>query len=123
MHHLLGSLAAVSGFIAVAAGAFGAHGLKNRLDESMLAVWQTAVAYQFYHTLVLLLIAALPALAANRWAVTGGWLFTAGIVLFSGSLYVLALTGTRWLGMITPLGGLLWLVGWALLLFAFVGEA
>jgi uncharacterized membrane protein YgdD (TMEM256/DUF423 family) len=120
MHNLLGLIAALSGFIAVAAGAFGAHGLRQRLDAGMLDVWQTAVAYQLYHSLALLAIAAIPGLAASRLAVGAGWLFAGGIVLFSGSLYILALSGTRWLGMVTPLGGLLWLTGWLLLAVAFV---
>ncbi|HYN84022.1 MAG TPA: DUF423 domain-containing protein [Pyrinomonadaceae bacterium] len=108
-------LGAVSAFVGVAAGAFGAHGLKSRLDAEMLAVFETGVRYQMYHALALLAVAW----AAARWpgALTNcaGWLFVAGTILFSGSLYVLSLTGVRWLGAITPLGGLAFLAGWACL--------
>ena len=106
--------AALAG-IAVAAGAFGAHGLRGRLEADMLAVFETAVRYQMYHALALLAVAW----ATTRWpdgsAGLAGWLFVAGIVVFSGSLYVLALSGVRWLGAITPLGGLCFLAGWAVL--------
>jgi uncharacterized membrane protein YgdD (TMEM256/DUF423 family) len=104
--------------LGVAAGAFGAHALRGRLSAEMLAVWETAARYQMYHALALLAVS----LAAARWP-AGGWaapaiLFVAGIVLFCGSLFALALTGTRALGMITPIGGLCWLVGWGMLLAA-----
>jgi uncharacterized membrane protein YgdD (TMEM256/DUF423 family) len=92
----------------VALGAFGAHALKSRLSPEMLAVFETGVRYQAYHALGLL------ALAALRGPDKAGWCFVGGIVLFSGSLYLLALTGERRLGMVTPLGGLLFLAGWAL---------
>lgn len=99
-------------FLDVALGAFGAHGLKNRLTPEMLTVFETGVRYQAYHALGLLLLAAL------RGPDKAGWCFVGGILLFSGSLYALALTGVRWLGAITPLGGLLFLAGWALLAFS-----
>jgi uncharacterized membrane protein YgdD (TMEM256/DUF423 family) len=103
---------AISGFVGVGAGAFGAHGLRARLTPELLSVFETAVRYQMYHALAL--IAA--AWVASRWpgALTGasGWLFVGGTVVFSGSLYALALTGTRWLGAVTPLGGLCFLAGW-----------
>ena len=106
---VIGSLSA---FLAVALGAFGAHGLKDRLAPEMLAVFETGVRYQMYHALALLAVAW----ACTRWpgaAVNAsGWLFVAGTVLFSGSLYVLALSGVRWLGAITPLGGIAFLAGW-----------
>jgi uncharacterized membrane protein YgdD (TMEM256/DUF423 family) len=106
--------AALAG-IAVAAGAFGAHGLRGRLEPEMLAVFETAVRYQMYHALALLAVAW----ATTRWPDGGaglaGWLFVAGIVVFSGSLYVLALSGLRWLGAVTPLGGLCFLAGWGTL--------
>lgn len=109
---VLGSLSAG---LAVALGAFGAHALKQRLDPAMLAVYDTAVRYQLAHALALLAVAW----AATRWpgaAVNaGGWLFIAGTLLFSGSLYALSLSGVRWLGAVTPLGGLAWLAGWACL--------
>lgn len=108
-------IGALSGFIAVAAGAFGAHGLRNRLPPEMLAVFETAVRYQMYHTLALLFV-ALAAARFDGWLVNGaGWAFTAGIVVFSGSLYALALTRVTILGAITPIGGLAFLVGWGLL--------
>ena len=101
---------------AVGLGAFGAHGLKDKLSADMLAVYRTGVDYHFYHALGLLalgMIAAhLPESDLVKWS---GGLMAAGIVLFSGSLYLLALTGTRWLGAITPLGGAAWIVAWALL--------
>jgi uncharacterized membrane protein YgdD (TMEM256/DUF423 family) len=104
--------------LGVGAGAFGAHGLRARLSQDMLAVWETAARYQLYHALALLAVA----LAAARWPAAGwstaGWLFTAGIVIFSGSLYLLALTGVRWLGAVTPIGGLCFLAGWAALAWA-----
>lgn len=113
----LGILAALSGFIAVACGAFGAHGLRAVLSPAMLDTWQTAVSYQFHHSLALLALALLPAArgALFRWA---GWLFVAGIGIFSGSLYALVLLDARWLGMITPVGGVLLMIGWATLLVA-----
>lgn len=111
-------LGCVFGLVAVGAGAFGAHALRARLTPDLLAVWETAARYQMYHALALLVVA----LAASRWPAGGwsapGWLFTAGIVIFSGSLYVLALSGVRWLGAITPLGGAALLAGWLLLALA-----
>jgi uncharacterized membrane protein YgdD (TMEM256/DUF423 family) len=108
----LGSLCALIG---VAAGAFGAHALKSRLTPDMLSVFEVAVRYQMYHALALLFCAW----AVTRWpgalTTAGGWLFLAGIVVFSGSLYALALSGVRWLGAITPLGGLALLGGGACL--------
>ena len=110
---LLGSLAMM---FAVGLGAFGAHGLKDKLSADMLAVYRTGVDYHFYHALGLLalgMIAAhLPESDLVKWS---GGLMAVGIVLFSGSLYLLALTGTRWLGAITPLGGAAWIIAWALL--------
>ena len=94
MPSLFIALAAINGFIAVGLGAFAAHGLKNRLPEDMLAIFQTGVQYQMYHALALF------------------------GVIFSGSLYVLSLSGVRWLGAITPIGGVAFLIGWALLAFA-----
>jgi uncharacterized membrane protein YgdD (TMEM256/DUF423 family) len=103
---------ALSALLAVAAGAFGAHALRARLTPDLLAVFETAARYQMYHALALFAVAW----AATRWPVgsvrTAGWLFIAGTVVFSGSLYVLSLTGQRWLGAVTPLGGALFLAGW-----------
>ena len=113
-------IAAISGFLVVALGAFGAHGLKEKISADLLAVYQTGVLYQMFHTLALLTVALLlmqqPQLGALSWS---GWLFVAGIVIFSGSLYLLALTGVRVLGAITPIGGVAFLGGW----FCLIGAA
>ena len=113
-------LAAVLGFIGVALGAFGAHGLRGRLAPDMLAVFETGVRYQMYHVFALLVVAsAIGHLGSARLLVIAGWAFFAGIMVFSGSLYALALTGTGILGAITPIGGLAFLIGWGCLaLFA-----
>jgi uncharacterized membrane protein YgdD (TMEM256/DUF423 family) len=103
-------LGALNAFLAVAAGAFGAHALKSRLTPDMLAVFETGARYQMYHALGLLAVGALVALGRSTGA--AGWLMLAGIVLFSGSLYALALTQVRVLGAITPLGGLCFLIAW-----------
>ena len=112
------ALGSLSALLAVALGAFGAHALKGRLDVELLATFEVGVRYQMYHALALLAAGW----ACTRWpgtAVTAsGWLFVAGTVVFSGSLYVLALTGARWLGSITPLGGLALLAGWVCLAWA-----
>jgi uncharacterized membrane protein YgdD (TMEM256/DUF423 family) len=103
------------GFLSVALGAFAAHGLKHRLDEYARGLWSTAVEYQMFHALALLGLAALMSqlsLPRLQWV---GYSWIAGIILFSGSLYLLALTGVRVLGMVTPIGGLAFLVGWTLL--------
>ena len=112
-------LGAVAAFLAVGLGAFGAHELRSRLSPEMLAVFETGVRYHMYHALALILT-SLIAGRVDGWLVrTAGWMFVAGIVLFSGSLYALALSGVTLLGAITPLGGLAFLAGWACL--AFVG--
>lgn len=114
---VLGSLI---GGIGVAIGAFGAHGLKNRIPPEILDSWEVAVRYQMYHALALIAVA---------WAITqwpaevkllsvGGWAFMGGILLFSGSLYILVLSGIKWLGAITPVGGVAFVVGWACLVIA-----
>jgi len=109
-------LAGLAGFLGVGLGAFGAHGLRSRLSPDMLAVFETAVRYQMYHALALLLTAAaIGRIGDARLLVIAGWFFVAGIVLFSGSLYALALTGVSMLGAITPIGGLAFLIGWACL--------
>ena len=109
---------AVFGFLGVAFGAFGAHALRARLSPDMLAVFETGVRYQMYHALALLLVAAIIPRLGGWLVVAAGWLFTAGIVLFSGSLYLLALTGVTVLGAVTPVGGLAFLAGWACLAIA-----
>jgi len=111
-------IAALAGFIGVALGAFGAHGLRGRLTPEMLAVFETGVRYQLIHAVALLAVAGLMDRLSGWLIVTAGWLFLAGMVLFSGSLYLLALTGITILGAITPLGGLAFLAGWACLAFA-----
>lgn len=112
---LFGALGAASGLLAVGAGAFGAHALRDRLSAELLVVFETAARYQMYHALALLAVAwsyarwETPAIA---WA---GWLFVFGTLLFCGSLYVLSLTDARWWGAITPFGGVAFLAGWGLL--------
>ena len=102
----------MAGFLGVALGAFAAHGLKSSLTPDLLAAFETGVRYQMYHVFALVAAAWGWARWQTRPFVLAGWLFVAGMVVFSGSLYLLALTGTRWLGAITPLGGLAFLTGW-----------
>ena len=111
-------IGALAGFIGVALGAFGAHGLRARLSAEMLAVFETGVRYQMYHAFAILIV-ALAAARLDGWLIrAAGWLFTVGIVLFSGSLYALALSGITILGAVTPIGGLAFLAGWACLAIA-----
>ena len=124
MERTFAALGALSAAIAVAAGAFGAHALKGHLSPEDLSVFETGARYQMYHALALLAVAW----AATRWPGSAvhaaGWLFVIGTLLFSGSLYALALSGVRWLGAITPLGGLAFLAGWVCLaLGAWRGKA
>lgn len=111
------ALGALSGLVSVAAGAFGAHALKQRLPADLLVIFETASRYQMYHALALVLVGilasrgGLPERVSAPLQLAGG-LFVVGTVLFSGSLYVLSLSGQRWLGAITPLGGLAFLAGW-----------
>ncbi len=118
MTRLFWTLGCGFALLAVVAGAFGAHALRARLAPDLLAVFETGARYQMYHALALLAVAG----AATRWpgtAVnTAGWLFVLGILIFSGSLYLLALTGVRAWGAVTPLGGLAFLAGWAALAWA-----
>lgn len=107
------SLASLSGLLAVALGAFGAHGLQGKLSERMLEAYQTAVQYQFIHTLALLAVALLILkYESRRSLIIAACGFLAGIIMFSGSLYLLALGAPRWMGPVTPLGGLSFMVGW-----------
>jgi uncharacterized membrane protein YgdD (TMEM256/DUF423 family) len=110
------AIGSASAFLAVAGGAFGAHALRRRLDENLLTVFETGVRYQMYHALALLAVAW----AMDRWGgglvAASGWLFVAGTVVFSGSLYLLALSGQRMFGAITPIGGVAFLGGWLVLL-------
>jgi uncharacterized membrane protein YgdD (TMEM256/DUF423 family) len=113
---LFAFLGAVNAGVAVLAGAFGAHGLKNRLDADLLAVFETGARYHMYHALGLFCVAWLAARGAPL-AHAAGWLMLGGILLFSGSLYALALTSIRSLGAITPVGGLAFLIAWVLVAY------
>lgn len=116
--------AAISGFATVALGAFGAHALRDMLASDMITVWQTGVQYQGVHTLAVLVIGLLGIqLPDARWIPRAGWLMLLGILLFSGSLYLMAVTGIRVLGAITPFGGLAFLAGWAALGYAIYRQA
>lgn len=108
----------VLAFAGVAAGAFGAHALRGRLSQELLAVWEVAVRFQMYHAFALLATAWAVSQWPGRGSEAAGWLFVAGTVVFSGSLYFLALSGVRWLGAITPLGGLMLLGAWIALALA-----
>jgi uncharacterized membrane protein YgdD (TMEM256/DUF423 family) len=118
MDRIFFALGSISAFLAVGLGAFGAHGLKGRLTPELLATFEVGVRYQMYHALALLAVAW----ACTKWpgpfTTAAGWLFIAGTVIFSGSLYGLSLTGVRWLGAVTPLGGLALLAGWGCLAWA-----
>lgn len=109
------AIGAIVAALGVALGAFGAHGLKATLSADMLANFETGVRYQMYHALALLAVA----LAYARWSQpfisVSGWLFVVGIAIFSGSLYLLSITGMRWLGAITPVGGVAFIAGWVCL--------
>jgi uncharacterized membrane protein YgdD (TMEM256/DUF423 family) len=120
MDRLFFGLGALLATLAVAAGAFGAHALRARLPAEHLAIFETAAGYQMYHALALFAVAW----ATTRWPgslpVYAGWLFILGAIVFSGSLYLLALTGVRWWGAVTPIGGVAFLAGWVCLLLAAV---
>jgi uncharacterized membrane protein YgdD (TMEM256/DUF423 family) len=115
MQRTFAVLGALSAALGVVAGAFAAHGLRGRIAPDLLAVFETGARYQMYHALGLLAVAW----ALDRWpgsaAAVAGWLFVAGTVLFSGSLYLLALGSPSWLGAVTPVGGLCFIAGWAVL--------
>jgi len=117
MERLFFSLASLLGALGVTIGAFGAHAMRGRIAEDMLANYETGVRYHFYHTLAIFVVV----IAIQRWPssnlpVIAGWLFLIGIVIFSGSLYVMAFTGLRWLGAITPIGGVALIAAWVCLL-------
>lgn len=113
------SFASISGMLAVGLGAFGAHALKAKLETNgYLATYQTAVQYHFYHTLVLILIGFLLMKIPNPWLNYSGYCMMIGIISFSGSLYTLSISGLKWLGAITPIGGLFFIAGWLFLLVA-----
>lgn len=113
------TLASILGGLAVALGAFGAHALKARLSADMLQIFETGVRYHFYHALALgLVVVAMQYWPKTNLPTIAGWLFVAGIVIFSGSLYILSTTGVRWWGAITPIGGVAFIAGWACLALA-----
>ena len=102
-------------FVGVGLGAFGAHALRSRLTPEMMQVFETGVRYHFYHSLGLFVVGWLAETHPSPWITGAGLAFALGVLVFSGSLYILSLTGVKWLGAITPLGGLAFLVGWLLL--------
>ena len=113
MHYF--SIGAISGCVVVILGAFGAHGLKDILDSYGKSIYDKAVLYQMFHTLAILALGIIEKVLPDVQLQLAGWAFLLGIVIFSGSLYILALTGIKWLGMITPIGGLLFIIGWIVL--------
>ncbi|MDX1804328.1 MAG: DUF423 domain-containing protein [Alcanivorax sp.] len=116
-------LGALNAALAVILGAFGAHGLKSRVDESMLAIWSTASHYHLYHALALLVVGLLARQFQAGAMITAGWVLFAGMLVFSGSLYILVLSGQKWLGAITPLGGTALIVGWLMLAWSLFKNA
>jgi uncharacterized membrane protein YgdD (TMEM256/DUF423 family) len=116
---LLGLVGALSAAAAVLAGAFGAHALRHRLDPQALGTFETAARYQMYHALATVGAALVAGKTGAGLAAWAGWLFVAGSVIFSGSLYLLALTGARWMGAVTPIGGACFVLGWIVLAVAF----
>lgn len=115
----LGVSGTVLALLSVALGAFGAHGLEGRLSPGDLVTFETGVRYQMYHALGLLLLAVVSAAVPGFRSRLAGWAFLVGVLVFSGSLYVLVLTGQRWLGAITPIGGVAFLVGWGAFAWSF----
>jgi uncharacterized membrane protein YgdD (TMEM256/DUF423 family) len=118
---MLAGIGALSALVGVVGGAFGAHALRGRLTPDLLAVFETGIRYQVYHALALFAAAWAHGRFGGTLAVWAGWLFVAGTVIFSGSLYGLALSGVRALGAITPLGGVCLIVGWGCLAYAILG--
>ena len=110
------TIAALSGLLAVVLGAVGAHALKKMISPEMLEVYKTGVQYQFYHTFALLAVGILMHFNTSKALKWSGYLFVVGILLFSGSLYVMTITGIKWLGIITPFGGTVWIAAWFLLM-------
>lgn len=108
-------LGAVNGFIAVALGAFGAHGLEDKISEESIAIWEKAVLYQMFHTIALVAVGLVFAKIQSLSLKWSGWFYLIGIILFSGSLYTYALTGITFFALITPFGGVAFLIGWFLL--------
>ncbi len=118
MDRLFLALGCVSAAVAVVLGAFAAHGLRARLVPDMLSTFEIGVRYQMYHALALVAVGILVPRASSATLALAGWLFVAGTLVFSGSLYALAVTGQRWLGAVTPLGGAALIAGWLVLAWA-----
>lgn len=113
-------LGIINGFLAVALGAFGAHGLEGKISEKAIGIWEKAVTYQMFHTMALLVTGLILAKFQSSGILWAGWMFFVGIVLFSGSLYIYSTTGITAFALITPLGGVAFLAGWALLGYAVI---
>ena len=123
MRQRINIIGGIFGLFSVVLGAFGAHALKTQLPVEMLSVWQTAVQYQVIHALLLIYLGlALRHAAETKWLTGSAWAATVGVVLFSGSLYALVLTGIKTLGMITPIGGLCFIIAWGLVIVHFTQE-
>lgn len=120
MSQLFLIIAALVGGVAVMLGAFAAHGLRGKLADNLFRAFETGVTYQFYHALALLALAFWIKQSSSPWLLASGYLWIAGVLLFSGSLYALALTGVKWFGPITPIGGVLFILGWVSLLIGAV---
>jgi len=119
MYKLFLILGSINAFIAVSMGAFGAHFLKTKISENMLTVFQTAVQYHFYHSLGLIIIGVLTiSIKPEKYLGIAGWMMFFGIILFSGSLYILSTTATRWVGIITPFGGIAFIASWVFIAIA-----
>ena len=108
-------IGAISGCLVVILGAFGAHGLKDILDEHGKSIYEKAVLYHMFHTMAILVLGLIEKIQPEMQLSLAGWAFILGIILFSGSLYILAVTGFKWMGMITPFGGVFFIIGWVLL--------
>ena len=108
-------IGAISGCLVVILGAFGAHGLKDILDEYGKSIYEKAVLYHMFHTMAILVLGLIDKIQPEMQLSLAGWAFIFGIILFSGSLYILAVTGFKWMGMITPFGGVFFIIGWVLL--------
>lgn len=121
MFKIFASLGSINALIAVMLGAFGAHALKSRLSSDMMDIFQTGVQYHFYHALGLLAVGVITYhLPDSAWLKWSGWLMLTGIIIFSGSLYILSISGIKWLGAITPIGGTAFIFAWVLLTIAII---
>lgn len=121
MSKLFLSIGSIAMALAVMLGAFGAHALRERLTPEMLDIYETGVDYHFYHALGLLVVGIIAQfITGSNWLRWSGWMMTAGILIFSGSLYILSITGIRWLGAVTPIGGTAFIAAWILLAVAVI---